>query len=583
MPGGFRADAAIHFSFRIKNYFASENNIFLFFAYQFDYTLAVHGGSLLKRRTDFPLKLDLSNIDAALTVLNAEDLRDLVRDLILHLDTKTLSQLTAAIIERAAKGNIGWQPSGPTDKGVAEALAFVKAAKRTGYADPSEVDDYLRQGSDAFLCRNYHAASRIFQALLLPISDGEIDLGQDELFEEVLSMDASNCAAQYVVAVYMTSALDQRATAVFKAIEEMNNASSFWEPLREMERVAVEPLPDFDVFLQEWRAVVQEACNSKGNRHWDADVDRWLREAVQRTDGAKGLAGIARSTRRSNDLQAWCRALIESGDWKSALAAYEEAAEIVSDKIYSEGDFLDGAALAARELGLKDLPKRLEHAWHKAPSMLRLQRWLGSSGSKGVLKNRAAAAIDACPQKAHRQKAFLHVLLCDFEAAAQLLASAPGLGWSDNEHPGHLLFPIFCRLLGNDSGYFEQEVRHSTMSIDELESSIPGSDKPCLPNPSVDEIIALAGLDEIRDDHERASLIKAMQKAVRKRIEGLTKHKRRNHYDHAAFLAAACVAVDESGATSAWIDAIRSEHRRFPALQRELDRYLRQSRKKALK
>jgi len=31
---------------------------------------------------------------------------------------------------------------------------------------------------------------------------------------------------------------------------------------------------------------------------------------------------------------------------------------------------------------------------------------------------------------------------CDFEAAAKLLASAPGLGWSDGEHPGHLLFPI---------------------------------------------------------------------------------------------------------------------------------------------
>jgi hypothetical protein len=134
---------ALHSLWRIKNYFISKNNIFLFFLFPFDYTLVVHRGGLLKRRTDFPIKLDVSNIDAALAALNAEDLRDLIRDLILQLDNKTLPQFTNAIIERAAKGNSGWQPSGPTDEDVSEVLAFAKAAKRVGYADPSEVDDYI--------------------------------------------------------------------------------------------------------------------------------------------------------------------------------------------------------------------------------------------------------------------------------------------------------------------------------------------------------------------------------------------------------------------------------------------------------
>lgn len=271
---------------------------------------------------------------------------------------------------------------------------------------------------------------------------------------------------------------------------------------------------------------------------------------------------------------------MEAGDWNAALAANEEAAEIVIEKVYSEGDFLDGAALAAQELSRKDLPERLELAWRKAPSLLRLRRWLGSSGRRGILKKRAAAAIEACPQKAHRQKAFLCILLGDFETAGKLLASAPGLGWSDREHPGHLLFPILFRLLGGDLKYFEHESRHPTMDIEELESLTADCDKPCLPNPSVDEIIALAGLDKSGADRERADLIKAMREAVRKRIEGLTERKRRSHYDHAAFLAAACVAADESGATSEWIAAIRSEYRRFPALQRELNRYLSQARKK---
>jgi hypothetical protein len=38
---------------------------------------------------------------------------------------------------------------------------------------------------------------------------------------------------------------------------------------------------------------------------------------------------------------------MEAGDWKAALAANEEAAEIVIDKTYSEGDFLDGAGRRA--------------------------------------------------------------------------------------------------------------------------------------------------------------------------------------------------------------------------------------------
>jgi hypothetical protein len=145
------------------------------------------------------------------------------------------------------------------------------------------------------------------------------------------------------------------------------------------------------------------------------------------------------------------------------------------------------------------------------------------------------------------------------------------------------LFPISCSLLGSVSADFEHKVRHSRMDIDELESLPVDSDEPHLSNPSVDVIIALAGLDEVKGEHERTSLIKAMREAVRKRIEDLTERKRRNHYGHAAFLAAACIAVDKSGATSAWVDAIRNKFRRFPALQREMDRYLSQSRKKELK
>ena len=52
---------------------------------------------------------------------------------------------------------------------VAEILGFAAAAERVGHADPSEVDEYLRRGSEAFLRKDYAAAFRIFGALLQPV------------------------------------------------------------------------------------------------------------------------------------------------------------------------------------------------------------------------------------------------------------------------------------------------------------------------------------------------------------------------------------------------------------------------------
>ena len=530
----------------------------------------------MARRKTSSSKTGSSVIDGALAALEADDLRELVRDLIPWLDEHTRARFVNEAIDRAARSESGWTPATPSDERVSEIVAFAEAAERTGYADRSEVDDYLLQGSNSFRGKDYRAAFRIFRALLLPIGDGGVDLGQHEMIDEVLGVDTSDCAAQYVVAVYMTAVPARRAEAVRAALDDVHGVGCFWEPLREMERVAVELLPGFDEFLSLWRALVEKEAGRERRSDWDTDENQWLREVVQRMEGAEGLARVARSTRRADDLRAWCRMLVEARDWKSALSAYEEAAEIVTERKFSRGDFLDGVALAAQELARKDLPARLERAWREAPSMLRLRRWLGSSGSKAVVRNRAGEALEACPKKAHRQRALLHVVLRELEPAAKLLASAPGLGWSDSEHPGHLLFPLFHGLLGGK----DSEVRGPTerfldreMDLDELEWAMSERDEPRLVSPEVDEIRKLAGLARPKSDKTRAAVLKAMRKAAEKRIAGVTKNKRRRYYGHAASLAAACVAVAPTPETTAWMANIRDEYRRYPALQRELARH----------
>jgi hypothetical protein len=301
---------------------------------------------------------------------------------------------------------------------------------------------------------------------------------------------------------------------------------------------------------------------------------------VQRLEGPVGLEKVARSTRRPDDLRAWCKSLVDAGDWKTALPAFEEAAELVTDKDYTRGEFLDGAALAAQTLELEDVAAYLERAWRASPSLPRLRRWLGSSNSEATLGKRVAEALEACPKKASGQRALLHVLSHDFAPAAKVLASAPGLGWSDDEHPGHLVFMLFARLLGGvrtKAAVRSEPMSQGAMDLEEIETMSHDPEAPRLVTPEVDALLGLAAVDRISDAASRTLVVASMKMAAEIRVAGVTDQKRRRHYRHAAELVATCVACDESSATARWVAALQAEYRRFPALRAELDRAMRAS------
>jgi hypothetical protein len=533
------------------------------------------GNALSRRRNPLP-EPKHSEIDELLVAMDAAELREVVRDVLLELDDRAHMRVVTSLIERAARGKSGWVPSGPGRDEVAEVVAFAKAAQRVGYADPRDVDERLSRGSAAFFRKAYSAARGIFGALLRPLAEGEIDLGQHELVDEVLGVEPSMCAGQYVVSIYMTSKPEQRPEAVRAAIAEVDGLGYFLEPILELERVAVEPLPGLDDFLPRWRAVVVKEAAAERGGDWDTQAQQWLHEVVRRTEGASGLEKIARSTRHAGDLRAWCESLIELGDWKAALAALEDSAELVTDKNHTRGELLDGAALAAQQLGRKDLSPWLERAWRAAPTMLRLRRWLGSARGKAAIRRRAAEAFAACPKQAHRQRAFLHVLHGDFDPAAKLLASAPGLGWSDSEHPGHLLFHVFRQLLGvgPPPSRAGAALQGYGLDIDEVELFTADRDEPRLAAPEAGEIVRRAGIESMPDGKARAAVLAAMRKAAERRVAGVTEQKRRRHYGHAAELVAACLACDESPEAARWATTVRQAYRRFPALRAEFEERL---------
>lgn len=144
-----------------------------------------------------------------------------------------------------------------------------------------------------------------------------------------------------------------------------------------MEDVSAGSLPDLSTFLPLWLKRLGRVRQSKDE--WESEHERWLREAVFRLDGVSGLERMARKTKRPQACLAWCEALVNAGRWPEALRAYDAAATLVG-KSHWRGVLLDGAALAAQQLGRADGPRRLESAGRGAPTLPRLLRWIASDG-----------------------------------------------------------------------------------------------------------------------------------------------------------------------------------------------------------
>jgi hypothetical protein len=509
--------------------------------------------------------------------MTAPELRSFVRTVLDGLDDDQRTTITDSLVARATQGHAGWRPSRPSARVVGEVCVFADAARRVAYADPDDVSDYLRQGTKAFLAGDHASARAVFEALLLPVAQGDISLGQHEMVEEVLNVDLHVTVAQYVTSVYTTTPLGGRANAVYSAITHVEGVASLANPIGDMEGVSAGALPDLGPFLPRWATRLERVRPAKDD--WDSAPERWLREAVFRMEGVDGLERLARKTKRPQGCLAWCEALAERRDWPAALRAYDDAATLVGKSPW-RGELLDGAALAAQQLGRSDVAARLEAAWVGAPSLARLLRWLVAPGQASLTPvSKAKRALKWCPKSDGRQLGFLRILAGDLCGAAKLLAVAPGLGWSSADHPGRLLFPAFAILLAEGGS---QKIDPTLLANLESTCSDPleilgrnGIEtKPALAIPSVGALIEDFHSAPAIDASDRDAMLDAMRVAAEKRVEGILEQSRRRHYGHAAMLVACCLVIapkDKQKTTSDWIARLRAAHSRRHAFKGELE------------
>ncbi len=96
------------------------------------------------------------------------------------------------------------------------------------------------------------------------------------------------------------------------------------------------------------------------------------------------------------------------------------------------------------------------------------------------------------------RRGLLYVLTGDVPAAAKLLAEAPGLGWSSEGHPGHVLFPALAGLLAEGTrATLSAELFRSLQEAprDQLDMDWDNGDeeRPKLSTPTIAELIGTAG------------------------------------------------------------------------------------------
>ena len=509
---------------------------------------------------------DFSITEDALAALDADALRALILDMLPHFDARLEARFASEAVRRAGERQQGWAPQPPDEALVGEIEAFAQRALRDYYADASEVDAYLCEGSTSFFAGDYRGARRIYGALLPPLANADFHVDQDEMVDEMLGVDLESCVLQYLISIYMTNPAPERAPVLMDALIDVNHLAYVRAPLTGLKSAAITALPDFEDFLIQWRALLQARSTAQADQ-WYRSEDNWLHEAVAEQEGVEGLAALARASGKSGDFHAWIAQLQEGQCWSEVLAASDEAAGATDDP-HERSPFLDRAALAAQELGYDDLFDRLHAAWSASPTLERLRRWLFCAVASGRPALAIGCALKECPRHDERQLALLHVLNNDLPAVAQLLAGAAPLGWSSHQHPGHAVFPLFARLLGCASATMEELFSFFNHHCND-QDDYAHRRAPQLKAARVEELVATLARPEVTPSH-RQVLVSAMREAAEARCRAITENQRRRHYGHAAALVTACAEVDEEDGQR-WAAAIRALYRRYPAFRRELD------------
>jgi hypothetical protein len=292
----------------------------------------------------------------------------------------------------------------------------------------------------------------------------EDDYGRGIGAEDLESVDMAEARSRYLRAVYEAEPSNRRPQVLFVQMRQAQGWLSSPRPtLEDVIQISPRPLPDQVQFLSDWIAFLRKQTGR--------DADTWLREATRLSQGTPGLEELARAEgkQRPRAYLDWFAALEREGKHREMLAAAQEALQSLPGQLpirAAVADYLcaaatrlkDAEALRAgrweafvakptlvRLLDLWDVaPTREERTWQMQQAAQRVKDYLARS-PRGLME----AWEDDLERPGWSDKSVLahaYLLAEDWDAAHQLAADEPVLGWSGSGNAQGLV--VSCFLVG---------------------------------------------------------------------------------------------------------------------------------------
>lgn len=504
-------------------------------------------------------------LDRHLAPLSREELRDVIRGVWADLEPSDRDRLERTLARAAAaRGELQLE-----DPDLARDVAAF--AGRHGYADPRAVDALFARILRASIAGHHAVVRSSVEALLPPLASLEIDLGQDEMIDDVLTTSIHAVGASYLRSVYCTTELGARPDALADAIEFFEPLAAVGRPIAAMQEVSPAPLPDLDAFLPRWLERVQTDQKSPSRR--DEGI---LREALLRTGGPDALAAYARDHRDPLAFADWLALLISDGRLEQAMAGATEAAQVVGR--YG-ADFHDLAARLAVCVGADPAPA-LEAAFAVEPSYPRLARLLAGAPA-GAERVARAREVGRRVSQIPALRGLLALVRGDYTAAAKVIGSPPRDPVAERHWVGPLLVPVIAALLADGLPRGEELAALAHTDRLALLGDLPFLTRvedrvPPVPYP---DPVALVLEGDARPRGAAAKrLVDALAAYTTRRIEDVSSSGKTRHYEPAARLVGLVDgllrAADRAPEGQRFVEAQRATAGRKHSLKALIDRHV---------
>lgn len=511
-------------------------------------------------------------------MLSREQLAVCLRTIVAGTPEPDRRELQSSILAFARRYVPRWRPSLEKDDTLlAEIDAFLKETRRrTG--DPNVLSTLMERVDQAFLAGEHTLVRAAYERLLPRVLEWSFRFPVEHF-----AIPVHHLAARYLVAIYMTTPLPARAPTIWHALAGMPS-TCVNQPLRTLKHATLEPMPEWDEFVQRWAAWLEQPPGSPTSRGESLPGDEPRRiEAIHHARGVTGLERLADSAGTAAVYSAWAECLISDERWPEVSAVLRRAAEHATTRDDCL-QFWSLAARAAARVGDRTGQREaLTRRWRIRPSLDSMLAVLAAAGpdedATAWIRQELTASIALTPTLA----AVMHLLVGDYPRALASFTQEPELhGWafrllSDLAGPA-----VFAQLRGGRAlGPASEALCGLLLAVAEhpKEEKAPGhavplTGLPPLPSTPLGPVLVRALAKSPLPRDQGAALRAGYRAVMLPVLADILEYGQTIAYEHGALVLAAFIELSAADAPGEDVLTRVAEFRRPTAFRKELKRWL---------